>query len=279
MFIRKISKVFNRIFSRLESIVAKAHFNVFQTVYLNFRLLPFSQAVKLPIFVYGRLNIQTLAGRCEIFSSAIKKGMITVGCNRDWFYPSKIRGLWSIPLGTSLVFKGPCTIGNGCTIRMSGKGILTIEENVCITSHVKICCDESIVIGKWSVITFNCQIRDTNFHYFLDTVKCSIPSRRGPIVVGAANWVGNNSVITKGTVTPAYTLTAAGSLLNKNYVILNGGIDESLFLVGIPARIKGKGLKLIYNIGHEREIDNFFYRHPEANYMAGDGFDYDIKDL
>lgn len=279
MFIRKISKVFNRIFSRLESIVAKAHFNVFQTVYLNFRLLPFSQAVKLPIFVYGSLNIQTLAGRCEIFSSAIKKGMITVGCNRDWFYPSKIRGLWSIPLGTSLVFKGPCTIGNGCTIRMSGKGILTIEENVRITSHVKICCEESIVIGKWSAIAFNCQIRDTNFHYFLDTVKCSIPSRREPIVIGAANWVGNNSVITKGTVTPAYTLTAAGSLLNKNYIAMNDGLVEPLFLVGTPAIVKRKGLKEIFPLKNEFEIDNFFYRHPEADYMAGDGFDYDIKDL
>lgn len=278
MFLQLISNSINRILSRLESMVAKPKLNLFQTIWVNFRLLQWKEALKLPIFIYGHYSLQTLSGGGRI-KGGIYRGMIRIGMNRDWFYSSKTRGLLSVPAHTQIVFNGPCFIGNGCTIRMSGQGQLLIGSHALITSRVIICCENNITIGDYARITFGCQVRDTNFHYFLDTSKMIIPQRRGKISIGAACWIGNHCVVTKGAKIPDYSLTAQGSLLNKDYLKLNEGVDEPLFLVGTPAKIKGKGLKKIMIQHHERQIDQFFYENDTASYMDGKEYNYSYQDL
>ena len=78
---------------------------------------------------------------------------------------------------------------------------------------------------------------------------------------------------------PDYSLTAQGSLLNKDYLKLNEGVDEPLFLVGTPAKIKGKGLKKRIMQCQERQIDQFFYENDTASYMDGKGYNYIYQDL
>lgn len=263
----KYKNLINRSFSRVERFIGNPHFNLFQTIYVNFRLLSFKTAIKFPIFIYGHLNIISLAGRIEI-KGDIKKAMITVGKNSDKFYPSSINGLWCIPHNSKIIFQGPCYIGNGSTIRLSQHGYLTFGEFVRITSHCKICCENQITVGKYTTITFNTQIRDTNFHYILNTQKQSVAKKNGTIELGDFNWIGNSSTITQGTVTSDYTIVASGSLLNKNYIKINEGINEPLFLVGTPASIKAKGLKRIFSPKEQKNIDSFFAQHPEMQEYA-----------
>lgn len=264
----------NACFSRAERFIGNPHLNIFQTIYTNFRLLPFKTAIKFPIFIYGHLNIISLAGTIEIEGN-VKKAMIIVGKNSDKFYPSSINSLWCIPNNTKIIFQGPCYIGNGSTIRLSQHGCLTFGEFVKITSYCKICCENHITVGKYTRITFNVQIRDTNFHYILNTHKQSVEKKNGTIKLGDFNWIGNSSTITQGTTTSDYTIVASGSLLNKNYIKINEDIDEPLFLVGTPASIKSKGLKRIFSHKGQTKIDLFFARHPDSEeYMI----DKDFKD-
>lgn len=274
----KFASIANKILGRIESAIAKPKINVFQTLWVNLRLLPFKQGRKLPIFIYGHISIQTLSGGARI-EGYVNKGMIKIGANRDWFYSSKAKGLLTVPRGTEIIFRGPCFIGNGSVIRMSGKGKLVLGKNTMITSGVKVCCENSIIIGAHSRITFNSQIRDTNFHYFIDTLKNQIPPKNGKIWIGSACWIGNGASITKGAVIPDYTMTAAGSLMNKDYIAMNNGVDEPLFLAGTPAKIKGKGLKKIMFLAKEMEMDQFFRSHPDAKFMDGTGYDYNYQEL
>lgn len=65
MFLKLISNSINRILSRLESIVVKPKLNLFQTIWVNFRLLQWKEALKLPIFIYGHYSLNTLSGGKE----------------------------------------------------------------------------------------------------------------------------------------------------------------------------------------------------------------------
>lgn len=256
------SSLINSILGRAENWMAKPKFNLFQTFWLNFRLLPFSQAIKFPIYCYGSYSIGTLNGGGRIMSS-IRPGMITIGKNRDWFHSSRLRGLITMPRNTQIIFHGSCSIGNGCVIRMSGNGVLELGEETMITSGVKLCCENSIKIGRRTWITFDCQIRDTNFHYVMDSNKMTVGRKNDKIEIGANCWIGNSAVVTKGAVIPDWSLVASGSLANKNYLAQNENVNEPLFLVGTPAKIKGKGLKRIMELDKEVRIDKFFEEHPE----------------
>lgn len=50
-----------------------------KTIYLNFKLLPWNIAVKLPIYLYGPVNLYWLKGKIEIKSNKIYRGMIKLG--------------------------------------------------------------------------------------------------------------------------------------------------------------------------------------------------------
>lgn len=70
--------LFNLIINSLELFFHKNRLHVIKTVYVNFRLLPFVQAIRLPIVIYGKTKILSLRGRC-IIHAPIKFGMIQFG--------------------------------------------------------------------------------------------------------------------------------------------------------------------------------------------------------
>lgn len=51
---------------------------IFKIIYVNFRSLPFSQAIHLPIYVYGKVRIYCLNGSMEI-KGPVKRGIIKIG--------------------------------------------------------------------------------------------------------------------------------------------------------------------------------------------------------
>ena len=58
-----ISTFFNKAFAFVERKLAYPWLNPFATVYLNFRTLPFVQALRFPLYVYGRVKFYELKGK------------------------------------------------------------------------------------------------------------------------------------------------------------------------------------------------------------------------
>lgn len=257
MMIDFIKRKANSFFARMEEYWNTPFFNVVKTVYFNFRVLPFRQAIKLPIYIYGPTRLLNLRGSVEI-KAPIRPGMIKMGRWYDRFYGPRSSSFIFLPDKSKIIFRGSSEIGIDYGIRLGDSGILDIGEMAVFTSGVKISANKMVKIGDYSRITWNCRIVDTDFHFTWNTDTKEVRNNTKPIVIGKYNWIGNNSAINKGTRTPDFTIVASGSVINKDYYHLNEDVDQPLLLAGSPAKIVGKNMRRLYSREFEAKITEHF---------------------
>lgn len=77
--------VLSRICGSLEARINQPRLSILRTIYFNFRTLPFKQAIKLPIFIYGRVRLFGLNGEVIFENTYIKTGMVKIGKNTESF--------------------------------------------------------------------------------------------------------------------------------------------------------------------------------------------------
>ncbi len=216
-----------------------------KSIYLNFTMLPFKQAIKMPIILSKYTYFYSLPGRIVLTSPA-KFGMIRFGYfGEDVITPKDARTLLQIEGRMKLA--GNVHFGCGVVIRVEPNATFEIETNVRISNKVKIICYDNITIGHDTRIAWEGQIIDTSFHYMRNAEDGSVSKLTAPIRIGAHNWIANRVNIMKGALTPDYTIVAAGSLVNKRY-----DIPEKSVLAGTPAKLVKTG---IYRCLDEEEAE------------------------
>lgn len=207
----------------------------FKSLFLNFTMLPFKQAVKLPIIVSRYTYFYSLPGRIELTSPA-RLGMIRLGYfGEDVITPKDTRTLLQIE-GTMRLAEN-VHLGCGVIIRVEENATLDIEANVRISNRTKIICYDNVKICHDTRIAWECQIIDTSFHYMRNINDNSVTELTNPIVIGAHNWIGNRCNIMKGTLIPDYTIVASGSLCNKHY-----DFPQYSLIAGSPAKLIKTGI-------------------------------------
>ena len=87
--------------------------NIVKTLYINFRKLPFLQAIHIPVYVYGGLQIDSLKGEI-IINHPIKSGMIKIGYDVDGVPYSCLKP--RLIIRGKLHFDGYSLIGKGSVI-------------------------------------------------------------------------------------------------------------------------------------------------------------------
>ena len=247
--------ILNKIFSKLEYWKYKRYVNIMATIYLNLRTLPFKQALKLPLFVYGKVTFASLRGRIIFDCPHVKRGMVKMGRHQDDYILHSKRQLLRLDKDGSIVVKGYCSIASDFLFKIT-TGTLVLGDRVWIGQGVCIDCNERIEIGDCTSITYSTVLSDSNHHFVIDANKV-VRRMSKPIALGKYNWIGNNSIIDKGSVTTDYSIVTHGSLLNKNYRILSG-TEDSLLLAGTPAKIMKKGLRRIFESTNEKELKEYF---------------------
>lgn len=259
----RIFSIIQKVFTKLENRLDRSHLNVTKTIYVNFRTLPFLTAIKLPIFIYGRLHF--VGGGDIIIKGEVEKGMIKIGRHKDYYtIPGRYSTLILRP-GCSVEFNGLCSIARNCILRITEQGKLIFGPLVWIGESVNIDCTNQISIEEGSSITYNTIISDSNHHYVIDMTNQTVKPMSKKISIGKYNWIGNNSYINKGTVTPDNSLVAHGSYLDKDYLNLNGK-NESGVLAGAPAKIIGHNRKRIFSGKIQAGIDKYFKINPHSTY-------------
>lgn len=223
--------------------------NIFKTLYLNFKMLPIKYAIKLPIWIYGKITFRSLQGKLFIESEKIYPGMIKIG-KRDYYVNTNVpQTIWTI--NGILKFKGKINFMQGTYLLISRNGYLEIgTDGTIIGTSSKIICFDKIVIGDNVRITWECQIIDSSFHYVEQMDNYMIPSLTKPIVINNNCWIGNRTTISKGTYLPSYSIVASNSLVNKDFK----NIGECYMYAGIPATPKIK-CRRIYDKKKEKELD------------------------
>ena len=236
--------------------------NVYKTVLVNFSLLPFRQACRFPIFIYGKVATYRLTGKA-IIDAPLRRGMITFGSNTDFFGAPKGGAMLSIQ-GT-VVFHGQANVSVDYAWDVSGT--LEVGHLAYLGNNVRIRCWNYVVLGDMVVITVDTQIYDTNFHYIRHVETGEVYHRDEPIVVGKYCWIGNRTTLMKGCRLPDYATVASNSLVNKDMSV---GAPLCPLYAGIPAVLKSSGIIRVFSADEERKIQHFFETNPNAQVYMGE---------
>lgn len=237
--------------------------NIIKTIYINFRLLPYSQAQKFPIIVYGSTKFSSLKGDI-IIDGDVKKGMLEI--NKSFIYAPNLNTIPSqLVIDGKWIIKGHIEIGNGTKILVNSGAFLSMENNR-ISDMCNIVCYKQITISDGTRITHRCQVIDTNNHFIANLNNRTIPDCKRSIHIGKFVWVGNSTTISAGAILPNNCIVTSNSLVNKNY----GDIPNFSLLGGIPAKVISTGLRRVYNQSLEYKLINYYSKSNSEPYCYTD---------
>lgn len=248
-----------RIFAIFRLLQRLMETNLLMTMRVNFKMLPFAQAVKFPIFIYGSFKLRGDSGRIEI-NAPIATGMIKVGRHDRYLATSKPLTVWN--LNGRLEFDGKINFFQSSYILVAknahltfGKGTLGNGYEPACGGNLHVICFGNIVVED-AHLAWDCQIIDSSFHYLKNVGKDDdvLPLTK-PIYIGNHVWIGNRTTIMGGARIPDETIVASHSMVNKDFSE-NGSF---CLLAGIPATVKRQGVRRIYDKKEEARFDEFFH--------------------
>lgn len=221
--------------------------NWLKTIYLNFLEFPLNIAIKLPIYVFYKVELIGLKRGCIKFADniTIKPGIVHLGTKQWPIMPNggqytllRFERNSSLILGSDLKFK------TGCTLCIYKNATLKIGNDFWINSSSRIYCKKKIVIGNHCRIGWETQLYDTDFHFIYNEKKKSIGALAGCIELGDNVWITNRCTIAKNVTIPSFSIVASGSIVNKD---LSHITSKGNLFVGRPAELKATGVFRIVN--------------------------------
>ncbi len=246
----------------IERSLASNWLNPLATIYLNLRSFPLRQALRLPMFVYGRPKFYALSGAMRIEGSPVRPGMIRF--NRTFSgAPSNMAVRSEIKNTGTIVFRGPAQFGTGDKICVVSGATLTFGSDFRMSDMINIGCHREIRIGSMVRVAHRCQIFDSNYHFIANLRDGTVPRCAKRVRIGRGCWICNSTTITGGTVLPNYSIVASNSLVSKDF---SSALSGSMF-GGIPARpIVSAGLRRINNPDLEAHLHAFYADTPDGIY-------------
>ncbi len=233
------------------SLLSKNHLNILLTLWFNFHFLPFRQAIKIPIFLYGKVKFIKANG-CVAINGPIKSGMIVINRMKSSSCFSGGNTEFVLHKNGKIIFNGPTFIGCGCCINVN-TGTLILGKNTIINNQNNIGCFNHIEIGDYSQFGHQNQIYDTNFHHTVDSEKNIVKKSNSPIIIGKRCWIANRVSIMQNVRLPDYTIISSNSLVNKNVAT-----DRYQIIGGIPAKLIKENMTRVWNKATEARLHLFF---------------------
>ena len=227
--------------------------NIIKTLMVNFCLLPWKQAIRLPIFVYGRFTLREHKGRI-ILKQPARAEMIIIGKKSSYVTTTVQRTIWTV--NGTLVFGGPMKFAFGSYLLVTDNATLSFGTGgTYCGSNFKVFCFDKITIGDNVRMAWDVQIIDSSFHYTKNLNKDGyVAPLTKPILLESNIWIGNRSTISKGAVVPNETIIASNSLVNKDF---SENPPYSL-IAGSPATLKVTGIQRIWDDKIQKELDEQF---------------------
>ena len=191
-----------------------------RSIYLNFRLLPLNQAIKVPIFFsnYTRVRI-CRNSRLIINSHEIHAGMIKIGYTHcDFFLARDYKSNIHLEAGI-ILFNGYANIGAGCRISIKQNAKIEFGKQFWSTGPILIIARKSVLFENNCVLSWNITIMDHDAHDIY--VDNTLINKSKPIVFKNHCWVGCNSTILKGAIIPRDGIIAANSVITREHHMSN----------------------------------------------------------
>lgn len=204
--------------------------NWLKTIYINYKLLPFKQAVRLPFVVIGGLRIVRISGKVKLLANKLYPGMIKIGSQGSDMFP---RTESVLSLEGLILINSTLVVGTGSSIISKSGSKIIFGPNTILGAHNLVFCEKEISFGEDFLSSWDCQFMDTDTHSIWDTNTGVKNKSVNPISVGNHVWIGNGVTINKGTILPTNTIVASQSLCNKDY----SEIGQGCIIAGMPAKV------------------------------------------
>lgn len=246
------------------------------TIYLNFKALPFPIARKLPIIVGRKVTLMGIEKGCIQLSGDIQNirfGIIRLGMPAEYpiFSNKREYSLLRNKEGACIEFavnKNELTnIRNGFSI--VNEGYIKFETNCLLNQHCSILCYRRIHFGKNFRSGWNCQFLDSDIHFSYDIEQNIIPNPYGEIEIGNHVWIANACSITKNAKIPDYSIVASSSLVNKDFSTLS---SKGNLFAGTPAKLKRTGIVRPVDVPFEREHRKIFKNNSVKHIIPDEKF-------
>lgn len=207
--IHKISKAFD-LYNSFGGV-----FGILKTIFLNFRILPFKQAVRFPIFISGKAKIKGAHRGCIVFDEKPFPGMLRIGVHSHTFCPYMKMQIF---LGGTLVLhrNGIRTFESDCFIGVGPNCVLEIGPNFYLCKGSRIICHHYISIGENNVWQEDTWAFDHETFVVKDN-NGEVVSTPEPILIGNDVWIQPRVIIKKGTNIPDDSIIGIGSLCEGDF--------------------------------------------------------------
>lgn len=223
--------------------------NWYKTLYFNFKKFPFSIAMKLPVFFFGKVKFSDISGEIKI-EAPITAAMIAFGHKFEKW--SRHKGIAELSLIGKIVFKGYFHVGKDYLIYIGKDAYCEIGNMSAFGSDVKMICTSEIRIGNWTGVGYESQLLDTNSHPMVNTKTGMQYPMVGAIELGDYNAISNRVSIMPNTKTPNNCVIASNSVCSKNYKDLG----SCVLIGGIPAKLIKENYARDWEFEKEKLIKN-----------------------
>lgn len=211
--------------------------NWIKTIWFNFKILPFSKAVKCPVLVGRNVKVKNI-GKIN-FTGSVYPGMVSIAV-------IKIPAIETNHAPTIFNNRGTLNIGGrlkfhpGVILAIIPNATITLGNRVGFGANTRVVCRKNIILGDDVRISWNCQLFDTDFHFLYNIEKDKYYQRTKEIVIGDNVFIGNGCTVGKGTVIPNGCVVSCISKISGNYVTEG----ENLLIAGNPAKVIKKGVNI-----------------------------------
>lgn len=198
------------------------------TVFVNFKVLPFSSAIHLPILIDYRTKFRRLKYGCILISNnkfaSIKIGWgngsvgnFTYSKNYIYIYNGK------------LIFDGNAQFAMGVTLRCDNGGIIHFGNNFTANQNFTCFSNTNIIFGDDVLCGWNVNVRDSDGHDIYNENEIMNPNQS--IIIGKHCWLSAHVDILKGSKINDGCIVGFRSLVTKKFE------DKNAILGGVPAKI------------------------------------------
>lgn len=251
-----------KIFDYFILLFSKHWFNPFFTCWINFRFLPFRQAIHLPILVWGMPKILAISNDFKMFLDygIIKRGLIKI--NRTSAFTSHSGGHTEFLLCGKIIFKGSVFLGSGTRLLSYSNSTIVFGNKNSIAQQCTISSSEKLILEDNVRIGSKVQIMDSSMHFVYHSDERKVDKVSSPIVIKHNTWIANGASIYKGSILPPYSTVAGGSMVNKDF----SKEDEGTCFMGIPAKPRIRNFYRIQSVDEEMRLIEYFSKYGEDSY-------------
>lgn len=205
--------------------------NWLATLKLNFKLLPWRQAMRLPIVVEGPLLVELGSEARIILPPDAPFRTIVLGSRHETYKARAGKAQFTI-FGTWQV-KGQVRIGTDCCLYIHRAATLTTGHGVYIARDSQIECAECVTIGN-RVLAGEIYICDNAGHQVTHAGQPQPMTR--PITIADGCYFGFRTMVLRGACIPPHCVIGSGAVCTRNYAAEHP--EGHLLLTGAPADVK-----------------------------------------